>query len=73
MHLIFRKEESEKAEGFELPPSGQTRPLWKTAAYFGAMVAILVFANWGRPPDPVGSWQAVFGWKPILITEGDMI
>jgi hypothetical protein len=63
MRLIFRKEESEKAEGFKLPPSGQTRPLWQTAAYFGAMVAILVFANWVRPPDPVGSWQAVFTVK----------
>jgi uncharacterized membrane protein YraQ (UPF0718 family) len=63
MHLIFRKEESEKAEGFKLPPAGATRPLWQTAAYFGAMVAILVFANWGRPSEPVGFWQAVFAVK----------
>ncbi|RPI20021.1 MAG: hypothetical protein EHM65_00545 [Acidobacteriales bacterium] len=63
MHLIFRKEESEKAAGFKLPPSGETRPLWQTSAYFGAMVAILVFANWGRPSEPVGFWQAVFGVK----------
>ncbi|MFB3779100.1 MAG: permease [Bryobacteraceae bacterium] len=63
MHLIFRKEESEKAEGFKLPPARETRPLWQTAAYFGAMVAILVFANWGRPSEPVGLWQAVFTVK----------
>jgi len=63
MHFIFRKEEAEKAEGFKLPPSGPARPLWQTASYFGAMVAILVFANWGRPSEPVGFWQAVFALK----------
>ncbi len=63
MHLIFRKEEAEKAEGFRLPPSGPARPLWQTAAYFAAMVAILVFANWGQPAEPVGFWQAVFAVK----------
>ena len=63
MHLIFRKEEAAKAEGFKLPPTGPTRPLWQTTAYFGAMVSILVFANWGRPSEPVGFWQAVFAVK----------
>ncbi len=66
MHLIFRKEEAAKAEGFKLPPAGETRPLWQTAAYFAAMVAILVFANWGRPGEPVGFWQAVYDVKWLL-------
>lgn len=74
MHLIFRKEESEKAEGFKLPPAGATRPLWQTAAYFAAMVAILVFANWGRPSEPVGFWQAVFEWKwPLTAAAAAML
>jgi uncharacterized membrane protein YraQ (UPF0718 family) len=63
MHLIFCKDESAKAEGFKLPPSADSRPLWQTAVYFAAMVAILVFANWGRPSEPVGFWQAVFAVK----------
>ncbi len=63
MHLLFRREELEKTEGFKLPPADTARPLWQTAAYFGTMVAILVFANWGQPSQPVGFWQAVFAVK----------
>ncbi len=29
----------------------EVRPLWQNALFFAAMVAILVFANWGRPED----------------------
>jgi len=51
MHLIFRKEEREKAEAaLAMPePEGPRRPLWKTAVLFALMIAVLVFANWGRP------------------------
>jgi uncharacterized membrane protein YraQ (UPF0718 family) len=52
MHLIYLKEEHQKAldaEGFTLADETPVRPLWKNAVYFGVMVAILVFANWGRP------------------------
>jgi len=63
MHLIFRKEETEKAQGFKLPDGKPPRPLWQTASYFGAMIAVLVFANWGRPSEPAGFWQAVFELK----------
>jgi uncharacterized membrane protein YraQ (UPF0718 family) len=63
MHLLFRGEELKKTEGFKLPPADTARPLWQTAAYFGTMVAILVFANWGQPSQPVGFWQAVFAVK----------
>jgi uncharacterized membrane protein YraQ (UPF0718 family) len=51
MHFIFRKEErarGESAPGLTMDEQG-ARPLWKTAVYFGLMVAILVFANWGKP------------------------
>lgn len=51
MHLIFRKEEKEKAEAaLAMPdPERPKRPLWKTAVLFALMIAVLVFANWGRP------------------------
>ncbi|HOH28447.1 MAG TPA: permease, partial [Candidatus Hydrogenedentes bacterium] len=43
MHLIFRKEEQEKAiTQAALPEPEVTRPLWKTAVYFASMVGILV-------------------------------
>jgi len=53
MHLIFRKEEEQRAEAAaELPVEEPNRPLWKNAVYFAAMIGVLVFANWGRPGDP---------------------
>jgi len=57
MHLIYRKEERAKVEeakaagGFVLPQDAAERPLWQTAAYFAAMIGILVFANWGAPSE----------------------
>lgn len=51
MHVLFRKEEQKKAEAaMAMPePEGPKRPLWKTAVLFALMIAVLVFANWGRP------------------------
>jgi uncharacterized membrane protein YraQ (UPF0718 family) len=52
MHLIFLKEERGRVQEAALTQSVQESPpraLWKTAVYFGLMVAILVFANWGKP------------------------
>ena len=52
MHLLFRKEEREKAANggdFGLGEEEAGRPLWQNAAYFAVLVAILVFANWGKP------------------------
>jgi uncharacterized membrane protein YraQ (UPF0718 family) len=64
MHLIFKREEDKKAEEMApvMPPE-ETRPLWKTAAYFGSMVAILVSANLGRPDSAQGIWYAVHSSK----------
>ena len=62
MHLMFYREERAKAEaaaGFDLPPSLDERPLWQTGLYFATMVAILVFANWGRSLQPTGLWAAI--------------
>ena len=52
MHLIYRKEELEKANSQMAMPEPQVnRPLWKNALYFASMVGILVFANWARSGD----------------------
>lgn len=64
MHIIFRKEEAAKADAqIAMPEPDVTRPLWKNAVYFAAMVAILVFANWGKPTDTVGLWYTLFSAK----------
>jgi uncharacterized protein len=66
MHLIFRKEEMEKAEAAVLPEAEEERPLWKNGFYFGSMVCILVFANWGNPDSAEGLWHAIHAWKWVI-------
>ena len=64
MHLVFRREELKKAQAMaDLPEPEVTRPLWKNAAFFAAMVALLVFANWGRPAAAAGAWHAIYSAK----------
>jgi len=67
MHFIFRKEEQAKAEAAAyLPEPEVRRPLGHNALYFASMVAVLVFANWGRPEQASGLWHAVYGVKWML-------
>lgn len=50
MHLIFRAEEEAKAlAAVQLPEPESSRPLWHNLVFFGAMIGVLVFANWGKP------------------------
>jgi uncharacterized membrane protein YraQ (UPF0718 family) len=66
MHLIFRKEEEEKAAAQAAMPDPEPgRPLWQTGLYFAAMVGILVFANWGRPEGHEGIWASIYRFKWI--------
>jgi len=61
MHLIYRKEELEKANSQIAMPQVQVkRPLWQNAVYFVTMVGILVFANWGKPSETTGVWNAIY-------------
>jgi len=70
MHLIFHKEEVEKANAQAAMPQPEvSRPLWQNVLYFGSMVGILVFANWGKPDQAAGFWHAVYSAK-WLITGG---
>lgn len=64
MHLIYRKEETEKVNAqMAMPEPEVERPLWKNGLYFAAMVAILVFANWGNPDETAGFWSLVYSYK----------
>jgi uncharacterized membrane protein YraQ (UPF0718 family) len=60
MHLIFRKEEMQKAAVFHQAGSEVKRPLWQNVIYFGCMIGILVFANWGKPAEGSGAWHAIW-------------
>ena len=66
MHLIFLKEEGDRARAsadFQMAENEEARPLWKTATYFAVMIAILVFANWGPPAEQSGLWSLIFQTK----------
>ncbi|MCK4537293.1 MAG: permease [Candidatus Krumholzibacteria bacterium] len=74
MHLFFRKEEMEKAEaGLAEPDIEEGRPLWKNAVFFGLMVAVLVFANWGHPGGSSGFWSFIFSIKWYLTSAGALL
>ena len=67
MHVIFRKEEIEKANAQLAMPDAETkRPLWKEIVYFASMVGILVFANWGKPEAESGIWYMIFAHKWLI-------
>ncbi|MCK5849692.1 MAG: permease [Kiritimatiellae bacterium] len=67
MHFIFRKEEQKKAVAqVAMPEPEATRPLWQNAVYFFTMVAILVFANWGKPMYDTGLWHVIYSAKWIV-------
>jgi uncharacterized membrane protein YraQ (UPF0718 family) len=69
MHLIYRRQETEKIEAMASTPQPPVvRPLWQNVLFFASMIAILVFANWGRPDQAAGIWSAIYGAKWTLTT-----
>lgn len=64
MHFIYRKEERRKAEEqLNFPDPPETRPLWQTSYHFFTLVAILVFANWGKPEADSGFLFLLWSYK----------
>jgi len=67
MHLIFRKEEAEKARlAANEPEVEAVRPLWQNIVFLGSMVAILVFANFGKSEDSGSLWTSIWNVKWYL-------
>ncbi|MBU2511234.1 permease [bacterium] len=67
MHFLFRKEEAERKVGMMAMPEVEVkRPLWQNGIFFALMVAILVFANWGRPDTSSGIWFQIFAIKWMI-------
>lgn len=66
MSFIYRKEEKVKREEqMNIIPLPEKRPVWQTLTHFFTLVAILVFANWGKPSadDTTGAWHFIFTYK----------
>lgn len=72
MHLIFRRAENERRlAAAALPVEAPARPLAQTALTFAAMVAILVFANWGGAGEGFfGRVHAVKWWLTTFAAAG---
>jgi hypothetical protein len=69
MHLIFLKEERARHAGEKLNfgEAKESRSPSQTIAYFFAMIAVLVFANWGKPGSgDAGIWAFVYGQKWVI-------
>jgi uncharacterized protein len=67
MHLIYRNEESAKAEAqLTMPEVEEIRPLWQTAFHFFVLVLILVFVNWGKPDTNSGIWYFLYSQKWLI-------
>lgn len=61
MQFIFREKKSAADDLLILDE--ESRPLWQTAFHFFVLVAILVFANWGKPGDAQGFWLLLWQAK----------
>lgn len=66
MHLIFRKEESERQKSVKETDAESFLSLGGNLLYFASMIGILVFANWAKPADSAGFWAAVYSSKWII-------
>lgn len=68
MHLIFRNDKRESNLAVAAMPEEESRPLYQTGLTFLAMVAILIFANWGG--GGTGFFATVFRIKWWLAVAG---
>ncbi len=74
MHIIFRKEEMEKARiQARLPDPQVKRPLWQNMLFFASLVGVLVFANWGEPAEHIGLWSAIYSAKWIITSAAALV
>ncbi|MFP4443097.1 MAG: permease [Spirochaetia bacterium] len=69
MHLIFRKDDRERATNaamFKGVPEKEERGLGKTAIYIGSMMGILVFMNWASSGGSSSVWDLIYRWRYLF-------
>ena len=61
MQILYGREKDElERTGFgEIPSGPPRRRSWQELVYFFSMIAVLIFATWGKPAEPVGFFNAV--------------
>ena len=63
MHLIFRRTERQRVSDTPLamPTMTTGRKPWQSLLFFGALIGILIFANWSKPQgDTTGIWSLLY-------------
>jgi len=64
MHFLFRGEEAARTRAAAATPAPAAgRPLRQSALSLAAMLAVLIFANWGAPEGGGGFWSAIHAIK----------
>ncbi len=68
MHLIFRKEDSERVTNAAMfrNTGDEGRGLGKTIIYMASMIGILVFINWAPSRGSSAGWDLVYRWKYVI-------
>jgi len=67
MQVIFKSSSTDESLDQNLIESEDSpRPLWQTVVYFGLMVMILIFSNWGRPEHNQGIWHLIYSGKWVI-------
>lgn len=73
MQLLFARSEEQRVAAQAPPPDAAViRPLWQTLIFFGSLLAVLVFANWGVDEGSGGFWNGVHALKWWL-TSGSLL
>jgi uncharacterized membrane protein YraQ (UPF0718 family) len=76
MHMIYRKEEREKVQIQMAKAQAEDptpRPVWRTALFLAAMVAMLVLANWARTGDVRATFLCCPKGLTAYAIEGDLV
>ena len=68
MHLFFRRDEAARMAAQQLPQMEEEggRGLTQNAIFFGLMIGVLLFANWGRPQAEAGLWAGIYQSRWIV-------
>lgn len=74
MQFMFRNEETDaKQPEMTAPDSEAQKTLVQNALFFGCMIFILVFANWGKADSTSGFWYLVYDNKWIITSVGGLL
>jgi len=74
MHALFRREEQVRVDAMpDASPTDAPRPLWQTGVFLAALLAILVFANWGAPAAATGVVALIHSAKWVLTSASGLV